>query len=409
MSLTAAKALKAAIQNKDIEQLLAESGEIFGVYQPAFEFITEYYGQHQVLPSETLLQDKFGEDVLDGAGPVDPVTKHYIDQLRSEYLRAGVEEMIVKVGKNLNKRPIEEIIEAITAKTASLSQHATRVEDVDITDIDLAMKEFKKMREERAAGKGGIMTGIDVWDEFSPNGLPLYTVLFGYSSHGKSWIAGKVGANCYKQGYKVLVISLEMTAANVRERMYAMLADGDFNMYDLQRGEIPDARAMRFKEDALNTGGKIIVTSIDGVSDVTPNVIKAKIERHKPDVVIVDYLQLMYDNAKTKDMTPRMMNLSGQMKRLAVSCGIPIICISAVTDDDGKKRNSPPTIAQLAWSRAMEFDADLAIAVHTYIGTNRMELACRKQRNGPLFNLMYDVDLARGVFEPVLEGEGEEG
>ena len=186
-----------------------------------------------------------------------------------------------------------------------------------------------------------------------------------------------------------------------------MTAEGDFLMSDLQRGYVTDGQVEEFSSKHLKTGGEVIVAAPNGSTGMTPSQIRAKVEQHKPDLVIVDYLQLMDDNFRTKDMTPRMLNVSRDMKQLAMSAHIPVVSISAVTDDEGKKRDKPPTIAQLAWSRAIEFDADVAVAVHRYDNTDIVELACRKNRNGELFNMRYDVDLSRGIFTP-LEDEDEE-
>jgi len=266
------------------------------------------------------------------------------------------------------------------------------------------------VRENAATGTQGIMTGIEVWDEYAPTGLlpGQNIVLFGYSGRAKSWIADLIAANAYRQGKKVLFVSLEMSEAQQRDRIFSILGKGKFAMGDLQRGNVFESDLRNFGDDVLHTGGKIIVAATDGVTEVTPNVIRAKIEKHKPDLVIVDYLQLMRDNGKSREMTQRMLNLSGEMKRLAVMANVPVITISAVTDDEGKKRNSPPMISQLAWSRAIEYDADMAVAVHKYDGTRILELACRKHRNGDQFNLRYEVDLGHGLFIPLLDGEDEE-
>lgn len=410
MSLTAAKAIKAVIHNKDIAELLSEDKEIFGFYSDAYDFISNYYSKHQSVPTLELLEDKFGDDVFDGAGEATGATRHYLNELRDEYLRAGIEDMLIKVGQNVAKRPPSEIIEKISSKIAELSRHSSRIEDVDITDAEVALEHYRMVREKDALGETGLMTGIPVWDEFSPSGmLPgMNIVLFGYSGRAKSWIADLIATNVHKQGKKVLFISLEMSDVQQRDRMWTIMSDGSLSMYDLQKGNVGESFVKDFEDKRLNTGGSIIVTAIDGVTRVTPNTIKAKIEKHKPDLVIVDYLQLMSDNQNTKDMTQRMLNISGDMKRMAVACHVPVVTISAVTDDEGKKRNSPPTIAQLAWSRAIEYDADLAVAVHKYEGTNMVELACRKNRNGEMFNMRYEVDLGRGIFEPWVESEDEE-
>lgn len=411
MSLTAAKAIKAVLRNKDVGELLSEDPLIFEGYSVVYDFIADYYGKYSSLPTETLLADKFGDDLFDEVPEVDGSTRHYMNELRDSFLRSNIEQVLVTVSRNVDKRPPTEIIDRLASKMSELARFSTRVEDVDIMNIDKALETFQQARDDEAKGTGGVLTGIPVWDEYCPGGmLPGQNIVtIGYSGKAKSWIADLIAANAYMQGKKVLIISLEMSAVQQRARIWSIIGNGEFYMNDLQRGNISDQRVKDFGNDRLNTGGQLLVAAVDGVTDATPNTVRAKIERHKPDLVIIDYLQLMMDNNRTRDMTPRMLNLSREIKLMAVACQVPIITISAVTDDEGKKRNSPPTIAQIAWSKGIEYDADLVVAVHKYDGTDKVEIACRKNRNGAMFNLMYDVDLSRGIFEPDLGEEDDEG
>jgi replicative DNA helicase len=208
--------------------------------------------------------------------------------------------------------------------------------------------------------------------------------------------SGLLAVNAWLQGKKVMVISLEMSPEEYRERIYAMMSEGMFHMNDLARGDINPDDFRTWATKKFKDANDFIVVSNAGNAEVTPNTIQAKIDTHRPDIVILDYLQLMMDNAKTGGMTPRMMNLSREVKLLAVSNAIPIISISAVTDEDNDKRDAPPRLSQVSWSSGIEYDANLAIAVHLYDNTNTVEIAGRKNRHGPLFNCFFQVDFGAG-------------
>jgi replicative DNA helicase len=132
--------------------------------------------------------------------------------------------------------------------------------------------------------------------------------------------------------------------------------------------------------------------------DVTPNFIQAKIEQHHPGFIVIDYQQLLMDNEKNQNMTQRMTALSRELKILAVNNNIPILVISSVTDSD-QGRDVAPTIDQLAWARAMEYNADMIFAVHRKDATpNILEIIGRKNRFGPLWAMYLDVDFNTGRF-----------
>jgi replicative DNA helicase len=140
-----------------------------------------------------------------------------------------------------------------------------------------------------------------------------------------------------------------------------------------------------------------IVPSMSGHMDVTPNVVQSYIDIHKPGLVVLDYTQLMMDNAKSKEMTARMMNLTQELKSLAQRNELPVIAISSVKDGDKSDRDSPPGIDQLMASRQIEFNATLAFSVHLH-DHGILEINGAKNRNGPKFNFGIRVDADKGVF-----------
>jgi replicative DNA helicase len=196
-----------------------------------------------------------------------------------------------------------------------------------------------------------------------------------------------------------MIVSLEMSPEEQAQRAYAMMSSGLFTISDLSRGDINIDDFDQWSSKKLTGSSPFVVVSNEGSADVTPNVIQAKIDIHKPDFVILDYLQLMNDNAKTGSMTPRMLNLSREIKLMAVANNIPILSITAVTDEDGDKRDSPPVLSQVAWSKGIEYDANLVLSIHRHTDSNLVEVAARKNRHGDLCDFYFDVDFNRGIWE----------
>jgi len=149
--------------------------------------------------------------------------------------------------------------------------------------------------------------------------------------------------------------------------------------------------------------GDFVVMSNDGVGELTPNVLQGKIDQHKPSIMAFDYAQLGSDNANSPDMTARMRNMSKEFKQLAVSNKMACVLISSATPDGTASTKEPPTINQVAWSKQLAYDADLAFAVHKHDDSNLVEIVCSKNRNGPLFSGALDWDIDRGVIEEVFD------
>jgi replicative DNA helicase len=95
--------------------------------------------------------------------------------------------------------------------------------------------------------------------------------------------------------------------------------------------------------------------------------------------------------------------MSKEFKRLAVQNNIPVILISSATPDSSASVNEPPTIEQVAWSKQLAFDADLAFAVHKHDDSDIIEIVCRKNRNGPLFSGFLRWDINQGIVSEEFE------
>lgn len=218
-----------------------------------------------------------------------------------------------------------------------------------------------------------------------------------YTVTHNSWLGGYLANQAFLQGKKPMIVSMEMTAAAMRDRIYATMGDGLFSMANLQTGsiDIDDFRTWSKK----NVAGKqpFIIVSSDGIAEVTVNTLQAKIDQHRPDLLVVDYIQLMSDGTNSRNETEKIRNVSRDLKRLALRNNIPVIAISAVTASDLTIPDQPPMLEQVAWSRSIQYDADAAIAVHKYDDTNVVELISRKNRFGPDFCVYLEADFSTGT------------
>lgn len=400
MATIEAKAISALCVNKDIHTVLGEESEIFGAYQDIFEDIRGYYYRYKSVPGPELVQEMHPDVELP---EVTGETSYYVNELKNEFLESRMQAIIFKTSEALKENAPAKVLEKIQTELARLGRFATAAIDLDLTNAEEAERHFEKIRQDSIdnGGTPGISTGISSIDSAYTTGMaPGHLIVpMGYTSRGKSLFTALLAVKAWEQGYKPMIVSLEMSPEEQRERVYAMMSSGLFKTSDLSRGDISidDFRAWSSKN--LEDRNGFIVVSNKGHSVITPNVIQAKIDVHKPDIVICDYMQLMMDNAKTQAMTPRMLNLSRELKLLAVSNNIPVVAITAVTDEDGDKRDAPPMLSQIAWSSGIEYDANLAFAVHRHDDTNTVEIAGRKNRNGDLFNCLFTVNFDRGIWE----------
>lgn len=390
------RVINAILNEKDVDTLFGGNLDDFFVdFGDVWTGIKDYYNKHREMPNADVVKETFSHfEKVDAQGAVD----HYADALRAFYLRNKGQNIAMVAGELFKQAPAEEVIDALMAKLQELRSYSVTATDHNIMDLDAAEERYEKVREKVAAmgGVPGIPSGIKTIDAAYPTGFAGgdLIVCLGYTGRAKSYFTALLACNAYDRGYKPMYVSLEMGPDKVQDRMFTILGSGLFQNSGLALGDIREDSFQAFRQQYEDKGEMIVVNS-DGRSEITPNVLQAKIDQHKPSMLILDYAQLMSDNEHSGDMTARMRNLSKQLKTLAVANDIPIILISSATPD-GKVGEDAPTIEQVAWSKQLAFDADLAFAVHKQDEGSLIDVVCRKNRNGGQFIVKLDWDIDNG-------------
>lgn len=406
MATTELKVLNSICKTKDIKAVMSGShiNQMFVGYPDVWEFIRDYYSKHRAVPEVALLSEKFNYfDDVEVNGP----TAYYVDEFRNEYMNSELQRLTLKMRDKVGVAAPGFVIQNVIADLMKLQDVSVESQDRDITDTDFAMKEYEetRLKAEQMGGVPGIPTGIDFIDQAYTSGLAGgdLVVVLGWTGRAKSLITTMVCCNAFNRGFKPMIVSLEMNTKKVQDRAYTMLGEGLFKNSDLAVGDIKEDDFRTWSSTMKNSQGFVVV-SHDGNNEITPAVIQSKIDQHKPSIVVLDYAQLMSDNANSSDMTARMRNMSKEFKRLAVANDIPIILISSATPDSTASINTPPIIEQVAWSKQLSFDADLAFAVHRHDGQIEdgyvvIEIVGRKNRNGDLFSGYFKANINEGRYE----------
>jgi replicative DNA helicase len=402
---TEATLISSVCKNKDISTLLADNvDDLFTSHRDVWEGLKSYYYKFKAVPEVAVLQERFKD-----FEPVAPKaeTGYYLDILKNEYISSKLKGIIIRGGSALKDEAASRVLSQLQSELAGLSRFTNNVRDLDITDIENAARHFEAVRNrsEAMGGSPGIKTGFDAIDTAYPTGMaPGHLIVaIGWPGRGKTWFTSYLACKAWEQGFKPMIISLEMAPENMRDRIYTMLGSGLFKASDLSKGDIniDDFRSWGTKK--FEGKNSFVLISNEGNSEVTPATVQGKIDQHKPDLVILDYHQLFNDNKRSNSEVERNRNVSREFKMLAVSNNIPIIDITAATADDVSDQDNPPMMSQVAWSKAIEYDADMAMAIHKYPQTNMIEVVSRKNRHGTDFNFYLDWDINRGIVKEIYE------
>jgi replicative DNA helicase len=395
---TEAKVISAVLEDKQIHILLQANVEnLLRTHNDIWQFIRNYTEHNGAVPPKTLVIEKFRDFTpVDGIG----ATKHHLEELQTEYLNDSLKDILRSTASEVQSGNGNDALESLITKTSELKKNTSAIRDIDATDLDSAIAYFENVKKQQELGQVGIKTGLPGFDNYLPAGIMpgQLGVFLAYPGIGKSWLSLYFAVQAWKQGKSPLVISLEMSETEVRNRVFTIMGEGLWSHRKISSGQIE--LDMLKEWHAKNLAGKpeFHIISNDTGGDITPSVLRGKIDQYKPDFVIVDYLQLMSPNQKSDNETVRMKNLSRELKLMAIGEEVPIMAISSATPDDVTKLDTVPTLGQTAWSRQIAYDADWVLAMGRATNSDILECVFRKNRNGFMGEFLVQADFDKGYY-----------
>ena len=178
---------------------------------------------------------------------------------------------------------------------------------------------------------------------------------------GKTSFILNLARNAARVGKKVAFFSLEMSRDQLAQRLLSL--DSSVGINRLRKGGLSLDEWDRI---ATATGelynAKIYV---DESSAITVQQIKAKVRRNKPDVVFIDYLQLLTAVTKSDNRAVQVQEMTRDLKIMAKELAIPVVVCSQLSRaGTGRGVSHIPQLSDLRESGAIEQDADIVIMLH---------------------------------------------
>jgi len=402
--------LNAILTKRDISGALASSDidNLFETHLDIWLDIKKYYMRYRSVPGSQLVEkwhpDFEHEDI-------DAEVKYCVEELRNYRISTGLEQLAEKIAEALSsgKLSTKQMLDATTKKLTKLTQLNSGVKDINLSQIENNARHYEALKERVSANDGrlGIATGFDAIDASYPTGMAggHFIVCIGWPGNLKSYFSELLAINVYRKGYKPMIISLEMSPESMRDRIFTLMGSGTWRMSDLSRANIDIEKFNEWSQEELAERDFVIISN-EGQGAMTPAVVQAKIDQYRPDFVVIDYLQLMENNGRSGGETERVRAVSRELKMLALQANVPIFAIVSATMTEKADRDNPPMLHHVANSKQIEFDADMAVSVHTYRNgpdDSTTEIACRKNRHGPDFAFYLKMDVETGRVEEVFD------
>jgi len=273
----------------------------------------------------------------------------------------------------------------------------------DFAHIEDVLVETMTRLEELYATQGavtGVETGFLDFDKRTAGLQPSDLILVGARpSMGKTAFLLNIAQNAaVKKGVPTAIFSLEMSAAQLGNRMLAMESGVDAQR--LRTGSLTDE-----DWDQISMGMGSLSNApifIDDTPGISVTEMRAKCRRLKTEknlgLVVIDYIQLMTTTSKIESRQLEISEISRTLKGLAKELNIPLLVAAQLSRAVEARKDHRPMLSDLRESGAIEQDADVVCFLYRdeYYNPDTLkkghaEVIIAKQRNGPVgtVELMY--------------------
>jgi replicative DNA helicase len=406
--------ISALINNGDVlaaEQLGVSPGH-FHEYKAEYEWLIDTKIRYKAEPSYSAFKGQFEDFVL-----LEHQDVHYAaEQVHGSHLKSQLAKTARELTSQLRTKSPDEVLDAVQSSIFKIAsgydagvQVSNSVKDYSAS-LDYALTRDSN---EGVMGipffHGTLRAHADSQKEGD------FTVFAARLNHGKSWLLINEAAQAVLGGKKVLYYSLEMTKRAMEYRFQVIWAQllgfKDFTHSMLDKGRGLDLLAYKGLLAAIaeQVPGELLIndTSRGGI---TPQRIAADINRHHPDLVVIDHLSLMGGSGGTKatEGWQILAGITGELKQVATAFAVPILSASQINREGDNANWRPPKVKNLAQSDSIGQDADNVITMKRY-GKGAMVYSLEKNRSGQAGFLWFSLfDPEHGQFQEITKDRADD-
>ncbi len=361
---------------QDNEGDLSEELFYYDNHKDIFRAIIYLYKQDKPVTKAGVSERLNQLDLLDEVGG-----KQYIDSLEDEipnkyFLVPYIGELKELAYKRLVVESAQKLIEGIeggedintlldkferAAEAPEASQDNNSLGDI-MADI------FSELESGSVIDK--VKTGIPIIDKCTNGIAPSELVTIGAKSGvGKSALAVRIAINMFKAGKKVLIVSREMSKKQVAERI--LLSHSGVTKEQYENRDFNDEQWVRIVEtmEAFSGDGIIIDDKISTIQEI-----KQAVRRSKPDVLIVDYVQLLTPSNPRDSRERQVAEISRELKKMTSDFDMVVIQLTQLAEK-GIGNYRPSGESYTRESRAIYHDSNITIYVHHVTEEKEIEIA----------------------------------
>ena len=233
-----------------------------------------------------------------------------------------------------------------------------------------------------------IPTGWKFFDDKTEGGLfpKTLTVFAGQVNVGKSIVLGNIATNMIQADKNVLLISLEMSEFMYTKRISTQLTQiphGDLKAFT---GELKE----QVEHIKRNLAGRLVIKEYPPktitVRHIDAFIAKLKHKGFKPDIVVIDYINLIHPIAKNLNSYESVKEIAEHLRALAFKYNLPVV--SATQLNRGSFNTASPGMEGIAESIGLAATCDVICSLWQEDEDRELgiiNMGIQKNRFGPNF------------------------
>lgn len=214
----------------------------------------------------------------------------------------------------------------------------------------------------------------DLKDAIGPLRPGNVTIVAARPGMGKTAFASSFSLGAARNGHGVLFVSLEMTAEELGERQIVDIAhttDNRIHYTRLKRGELRDQELDRLDKAAEHIASWPMAIVDQGISTIGQ--LRAVVRRQKRqfaangeklELLVVDYLQLLYSDNRLDSGYERVSEVSRGLKSIAMQEDIAVMACAQLSREVEKRTDKRPILSDLRDSGQIEQDASHVVFLY---------------------------------------------
>jgi replicative DNA helicase len=371
------------------------------LYKEEFSFLLD-----NDVPSKAVFHERFPDFKIRKVKPSD--IDNLVDRVRDNKIQSDLGNIMKNTANQIGeKRPIELVI-ALARSLDEIQGRFSSGKDIDIlSSTDLMVDEYKRRQKSSKNGNTvGIPFGIPTLDKEMGGMSPgeVITVV-GRQGEGKTWFSLDAAASAVIHNKKVLYISLEMPPELIGFRLHTLLygithenKKNRFPNLNLIMGKDIDPKKYKTYLEKVRKEykGSFVVPQLSRNFFFSTATVASKIEEHRPDLVVIDYIGLMQGDNKKIENWQEISQQIRDLKNFALRYKIAMMVNAQANRQAADPKNDDaPKLHQISGSDAIGANSDRVISLRLMSKVNKLLVSVEKNRYGRAkfsFKCKWDVD-----------------